>query len=133
MSHQRTKCATCGGGPAHHSGMDNEGCWCPACLESPVIERCHSYRSMPLVTPKRARVSSAKSLPRVGSKRRAVYDFIVKKHGCSDDELEYLTGWSHQSVSAARNSLMEEGLVRDIGERRPNRNGHPAIVWFARP
>lgn len=57
-------------------------------------------------------------------------------HGATDMELESLTGKEHQSVSAARNRLVEMGwLVRAIDAKngtpvtRPNARGNQATVW----
>ena len=49
--------------------------------------------------------------------------------GYTDDEMETVIGKPHQTVSATRNALVNEGLVVDGGERRPTRYGVPAIVW----
>lgn len=134
----------CGGGRAQHMATD-EGCWCPDCLRLPVAERCQEYveRERPPVVrnvapvghrhPATAKAAAASVLPRTGSKRRQVYDWIAKKGGMTDDEIEYVTGWSHQSVSAARNTLMNDGLIEDSGEVRKTKYGHDAIVWIAVP
>lgn len=50
-------------------------------------------------------------------------------HGATDDEMEMWSGLTHQSVSAARNSLMHKGLIRDSTTRRETRSGNMAIVW----
>lgn len=49
--------------------------------------------------------------------------------GFTDDELEMKTGRTHQSVSAARNTLFRKGLIHPTGERRSTRSGNDAIVW----
>lgn len=69
------------------------------------------------------------ALPRKGTLARQVFDLIGSRRGLTDDELEYATGRSHQSVSSARNRLMEDGLVYDSGEVRTTRYGHDATVW----
>lgn len=134
----------CRGGPAHHAGPDfgEEGCWCPACLGKPVETRCREFTPLapPVVRnaapvghrhPQTAHMAAAGTLPRTGSKRRQVYDWIVKRQGLTDEEIEYVTGWSHQSVSAARNTLMNDGLVEDSGVTRSTKQGYEAIVWRA--
>lgn len=132
----------CGGGKAHHTV--EEQCWCPRCLLLPEADRCVAYREAPKqvdrnVTrvgaghPKTAKDAAWANLPRSGSKRRSLYDWIMKRHGCTDDELEEITGWSHQSVSAGRNTLMEDGLIIDSGKTRPTRYGNDAIVWEVVP
>ena len=41
---------------------------------------------------------------------------------------------AHQSASAARNVLMNRGLIKDAGVTRKNARGMDAIVWIeARP
>lgn len=52
-----------------------------------------------------------------------------RAHGWTDDELEQHTGRTHQSVSAARNTLMRKGYIADSGQRRKTRSGNDAIVW----
>jgi len=47
----------------------------------------------------------------------------------TDFDLEDALGRSHQSVSAARNTLMNAGLVTDSGKTRPNARGNRCIVW----
>jgi hypothetical protein len=49
--------------------------------------------------------------------------------GLTDFDLESALGRSHQSVSAARNTLMNAGLVTDSGKTRPNARGNRCIVW----
>lgn len=51
--------------------------------------------------------------------------------GLTDDELETLTCRSHQSLSATRNTLMNDGLIVDGSHRRPTRYGNMAIAWVA--
>ena len=49
--------------------------------------------------------------------------------GCTDDELEVLTGMSHQTLSARRNGLVKMDMVLDSGRKRVNRSGRSAVVW----
>lgn len=49
--------------------------------------------------------------------------------GWTDDDLERALLRSHQSVSAARNTLVRKGYITDSGQRRKTRSGNPAIVW----
>jgi hypothetical protein len=74
-------------------------------------------------------------LPRYGTRRREVFDLIHKSadRGMTDDELEDVSGRSHQTVSATRNTLMNDGLIADSGQRRPTRYGNEAIVWVVQP
>jgi hypothetical protein len=52
-------------------------------------------------------------------------------YGATDDELEVTLGRTHQSVSAARNTLVRKGQVIDSGRRRKTRSKNAAIVWLA--
>jgi len=69
-------------------------------------------------------------LPRSGSVQEKVLR-VISSHpdGLTDHEIEKITGLSHQTASAARNSLMNKGFVRDSGIRRNNDNGNPSIAW----
>lgn len=51
--------------------------------------------------------------------------------GLTDDEVEVITGWLHQSASATRRSLVLDGRLRDSGKKRRTRTGRRAIVWKA--
>ena len=138
------RCKHCRGGAVHHTIEDE--CWCPDCLRRPEGSRCTTFepgeppkpvgRNVAPVGhrhPATAKVAATHALPRAGTKRRKVYDEIAKRQGATDDELEYVTGWSHQSVSAARNTLMEDGLIIDGGARRKTRYDNDAIVWVVVP
>ena len=56
---------------------------------------------------------------------------LLKTRDSTDDELEMLTGMSHQSLSACRRGLVKDGLVEATGDRRPTRSGRSAQVWRA--
>ena len=49
--------------------------------------------------------------------------------GYTDDEMEQITGRTHQSVSACRNALVHKGYLVDSGQRRPTRSGNQANVY----
>lgn len=70
-------------------------------------------------------------MPRSGTKGAALWELFVEVDylGLTDDEIERMTGWTHQSASAMRNSLMTRGLLKDSGQRRKNRRGLDCIVW----
>jgi DNA-binding transcriptional ArsR family regulator len=122
----RVKCR-CGG------GLAQDGCWCPDCLKLPETQRCRKFEQVasPQAADPEAPVVSLKevALPRAGTQQRQIYDAIALRRGLTDDELEYILGKSHQSVSAGRNALMEAGLVYASQERRETRYGNNAIVW----
>lgn len=71
------------------------------------------------------------TLPRSGTKGSLLWSLFCEHgdHGLTDDEVERLTGWTHQSASAMRNGLMTRGLLKDSGQRRKNRRGLDCIVW----
>lgn len=50
--------------------------------------------------------------------------------GLTDDQMETRLRRSHQTVSSARNWLVEAGWVRDSGQRRKTRSGRMAVVWM---
>lgn len=45
------------------------------------------------------------------------------------DEVEHITGWSHQSASARIRELVKAELVVDSGERRAGRSGRSGRVY----
>ncbi len=86
--------------------------------------------------PQRTSVSAVReTMPRAGTKLLAIYELICKSgSGLTDFEIEEATGMAHQSASAARNVLMNRGLIKDAGVTRKNARGMDAIVWIeARP
>ena len=78
-----------------------------------------------------SREAAMSVLPKAGSKRRRIFDLIAGSKGVTDDELEGLTGWRHQTVSARRRELVLLELVKDSGERRKTSSGRSATVWVA--
>lgn len=73
--------------------------------------------------------AASKAVLKAGTRRKEVFDLIVRYDGLTDDEIETITRTTHQSASATRNSLMRDGYVWDSGERRANRQGNLSIVW----
>lgn len=74
--------------------------------------------------------------PRSGSQRlRVVHLVAAAAEGLTDDDLERMTGRSHQSISACRNGLVADGWLqpRRHGNGTPverrNRYGNAAQVW----
>lgn len=65
----------------------------------------------------------------LGKKQAAVLEAIRVNHRLTDDDLEIITGWSHQTVSARRRELVLAGKVVDSGDRKPTRSGRAATVW----
>ena len=85
--------------------------------------------------PVTAHRAAARALPASGTRRRAVYGLLVEAlpDGHTDEEIENHLGVKHQSVSAARRSLVLDGWVADSGRKRLLANGNEAIVWVATP
>ena len=54
---------------------------------------------------------------------------VISTRESTDDELEIITGMSHQSLSACRRGLVKDGLVEASGKKRPTRSGRDAQVW----
>lgn len=79
-------------------------------------------------TSRAAAVSVADDLNRL---ERAVLDRLESAGmaGHTDDELEVLTGMSHQTVSARRRTLVLKNMVMDSGKQRPTRSGRKAVAW----
>jgi hypothetical protein len=76
--------------------------------------------------------AARKAVLKSGTRRKEIFDLISNhSNGLTDDEIEILTGLTHQSASGLRNSLMRDGLIVDSGERRKNRRGNSSIVWKA--
>jgi hypothetical protein len=80
--------------------------------------------------------AASRVAPRQGTIRASILHAIgVRTHGATDDELESLLGKSHQSVSAARNALMNDGLIHPLADgqgtvtTRSTRGGTEATVW----
>lgn len=146
MGKKIVRCA-CGGGKAQHAvDLQEEGCWCPRCLQKPEADRCREWRPEETIRKpevnrnvapvghrhgKTALDAARKALPKTGSRRHEVFRTIetAGEYGVTDDELEKITGRSHQSVSATRNSLMKDGLIEDSGRRRRTQWGNEAIAW----
>ena len=72
------------------------------------------------------------TLPAQGTKRRITYEKIREagERGLCDHEIETLTGWPHQSASAVRNALMNDGHIRASVHRRRTPSGNDAIAWI---
>ena len=67
--------------------------------------------------------------PKLGSQMWRVLDIIRAHQPLTDDGMEQFLGLTHQSVSAARNTLVRRGLVVDSGKRGRTRSGNKAILW----
>jgi len=52
-------------------------------------------------------------------------------HGLTADELAARLEMERYSIQPRTSELRRKGLIRDSGQRRPNRTGKAAIVWIA--
>lgn len=69
-------------------------------------------------------------LPVVGSIKRRIIEHVYLTPS-TDDEIESALGVSHQTVSAARRTLVKNGLIERTGTLRATRSGRQAQVWQA--
>lgn len=77
-----------------------------------------------------SRIAARLVWPRHGTYRREVYELVAQRpQGATDEELELVLRRPHQTISSARNSLVEDGWLYDSGKRRPTLSNRPAIVW----
>lgn len=118
-------CLICPMGPNHRSHA------VPDPVQQPIPMATHPVTS--LHGRATSHEAAAKAAPRYGTVRAhvlATIDARPEGFGATDDELEALTGRSHQSLSACRNSLMRDGLIEPVpGVTRPTRHGNAATAW----
>jgi transcription initiation factor IIE alpha subunit len=76
-------------------------------------------------------LAAEKALPRSGTKRRRVYDYIVNRglQGATDDEIQDALGIDGNTVRPTRGGLVEDGHIIDTGTTRKNKHGNECIVW----
>lgn len=76
-------------------------------------------------------MAAEKALPRTGTKRRLVYDFIERcgLRGATDDEIQATLGIDGNTVRPTRGSLVDDGYIIDTGTTRKNKHGNECIVW----
>lgn len=80
--------------------------------------------------PQRTSLKAAeKIMPKTGTIRRQVYDYILMNNGATDSELETRLGGKHQTISASRRSLVLDGYIVDSGKVEKNSSGNECIVW----
>lgn len=102
------------------------------------MERIQFRDSGPVVrmtsTPTDTQIEAAKvAKVKAGTKQETILNLVASfgDQGLTDNELEIITKWTHQSVSGARNALMMRGMIRDSGQRRPNQRGNREIAWVS--
>lgn len=76
-------------------------------------------------------LAAERALPRSGTKRRLVYDYIERcgLRGATDYEIEEILGLEGNTVRPTRGGLVEDGFVIDSGTTRKNKHGNECIVW----
>ena len=104
----------------------------PVDVDLPAVER--PVAQVGRDHPGTAKAAAAAALPRSGSDRRRVLDYVSLRggYGATDDELEVELGLPHQTASARRNGLVADGWLVDSGLRRNTRTGAQATVWITR-
>jgi hypothetical protein len=76
--------------------------------------------------------AALRALPKTGTKRAHLYDYLASCSGATDEEIERALGISGNTVRPTRVSLVRDGLVEDSGLVRPTLSGNDAIVWRVR-
>lgn len=86
-------------------------------------------------SPKTSREAAELAALAQNSARRLIVTALMMSPlpALSDDHLERKIGRSHQTISSARNWLVEAGWVRDSGKRAITRAGREAIAWELTP
>lgn len=130
-----TICATCSHSASQHltgpcwAWVNEAECGCETYVPREVKTVARNTTVVGHRHPKTAKDAAAAAKPKSGTIRRLIYDLCGTPSGATDDEVEQSLHRSHQTCSAARNSLMKDGLVVDSGRRRMTRSGQPATVW----
>lgn len=82
---------------------------------------------------KTSRDAAEKVLPKTGSIRRRIYDFVASNGQATDFQLEHFLNGKHQTVSASRRSLVIDGFLMDSGRTIKNNEGNDCTVWVLAP
>jgi DNA-binding transcriptional ArsR family regulator len=90
------------------------------------LERYRRILSVYRDTSREAWASVSELLPAVDAR---IVSVIEAQRGATCDEVEQVTGFAHQTVSAQIRHMYEAGLLTETGERRPTRSGRAALVW----
>ena len=75
--------------------------------------------------------AAQKVLPKTGSLRRKVYEYILNQglRGATDQEIEKALHIEGNTVRPTRISLIKDGFIMDTGATRKNQHGNECIVW----
>ena len=77
--------------------------------------------------------AAEKVLPRTGSLKRRVYEYILSQgmRGATDQEIEKTLHIEGNTVRPSRVGLIKEGYIIDSGTTRKNHHNNDCIVWRA--
>jgi hypothetical protein len=75
--------------------------------------------------------AALRALPRTGTYRKRIYDYLIECGGATDEEIEHALGISGNTVRPTRGSLVKDRLVVETDVERPTHSGNMAIVWMA--
>jgi transcription initiation factor IIE alpha subunit len=77
--------------------------------------------------------AAMKALPRTGSLRRKVYEYILKQglRGATDQEIEKALGIEGNTVRPTRISLIKDGYIIWGGTFRKNHHNNDCLVYRA--
>ena len=75
--------------------------------------------------------AAQKVLPKTGSLRRKVYEYIWNQglRGATDQEMELTLNIDGNTIRPTRISLLKDGFILDTGTTRKNQHGNDCIVW----
>lgn len=109
---------------------------CPTCtcgdLSDPAENTVGGVRR---TDPETSAAAAYDVLPRTGTQRMRVLEFLVAQgdQGATDDETMTALAMEPSSAQTRRNELMKGGWVYDTGQVRPTHTGQDAIVWAVTP
>lgn len=80
-----------------------------------------------------SRQAAEKHLPRSGSTRATIYEYIMRQgmRGATDYEIQKYLKIDGNTVRPSRITLFKDGLIVDAGTTRANDNGNQCTVWRA--
>lgn len=111
-----------------------------ACVSGPNTHPKSTTVSLPLLPPARrnapagtSKAAAARIASGAARLRVRFLDYITAQgdHGATDAETQAALGMLTQTQTPRRRELVQLGLVRDSGQRRPTPSGCPAAVWVA--
>jgi transcription initiation factor IIE alpha subunit len=78
-------------------------------------------------------LAAEKVLPKTGSLRRKVYEYILNQglRGATDQEIEKALQIEGNTVRPTRISLVRDGYIADTKTIRKNQHNNDCIVWRA--